>query len=472
MFKKVLVANRGEIATRIIRACRELGIQTVAIYSEADASTYYVKKADEACLVGPGQVSGYLNIYRIIDLARQKKVDAIHPGYGFLAENPEFARACAENGIKFIGPSPDAVWQMGNKSVARNIMKKAGIPVIPGTDGNVETVEDAVTFAKTAGYPVMVKATSGGGGRGLRVCQNEEELRKNFVIAKSEAKSAFGNDEIFMEKFIESPRHIEFQVLADAHGNVIHLGERDCSIQRRHQKLVEIAPSLFLDDDLRRRMGEVAVAAARAVNYTNAGTVEFLVDAHRNFYFMEMNTRIQVEHPVTEEVTGIDIVKEMIRIAAGQPLSIKQEDVTISGYAIECRINAEDPKNDFLPSTGKVTAYYSPGGPGVRIDGNVYRGYIIPPYYDSMLAKLTVRGRTWEETLNRTLRCLDEYVIRGVKTTIPFYKQLVRDEVFRSGDFTTKFIDENMDRLAYEDERDPAQIALVVSAAIMAHTGL
>lgn len=472
MFKKVLVANRGEIATRIIRACKELGIPTVAIYSEADATTYYVKKADESCLVGPGQVAGYLNIYRIIDLAIQRGVDAIHPGYGFLAENPEFARACLDNGITFIGPSPEAVFQMGNKSVARSIMKKAGIPVVPGTDGNVASVDEALAFARNAGYPVMVKATSGGGGRGLRVCYNDDELRKNCVIAKSEAKSAFGNDEIFLEKFIESPRHIEFQILADSHGNTVHLGERDCSIQRRHQKLIEIAPSLFLDDDLRRRMGEAAVAAARAVNYTNAGTVEFLVDAQRNFYFMEMNTRIQVEHTVTEEVTGIDIVKEMIRIAAGHPLSFKQEDVEIRGFAIECRINAEDPHNDFLPATGKITAYYSPGGPGVRIDGNVYRGYQIPPYYDSMLAKLTVRGRTWEETLNRTARCLDEYVIRGVKTTIPFYKRVIQNEQFRSGDFTTRFIDENFDQLIYREEKDPAQLALILSAAIMAHSGL
>ena len=373
-FRKILIANRGEIASRIIRACKELRIPTVAIYSEADTTTLYVKKADEACLVGPGPVRGYLNPYLIVDLALQKGVDAIHPGYGFLAENPEFARICREQGITFIGPGPEAIRALGNKTQARNLMRAEGVPIIPGSDGIVETPGEAKRWADRIGYPVMLKAAAGGGGRGLRVCRDAEEIARLFPVAKSEAKTAFGNDEMFIEKFVEAPRHIEFQILADHHGNVIHLGERDCSIQRRHQKLVEIAPSLFLDEELRGRMGEAAVRAAKAAGYTNAGTVEFLVDKDRNFYFMEMNTRIQVEHTVTEEVTGVDIVREQIRIAAGLPLPIRQEDVRWNGYAIECRINAEDPNNDFLPTPGRITAYYSPGGPGVRIDGNVYGG--------------------------------------------------------------------------------------------------
>ena len=472
MFKKVLIANRGEIALRIIRACKELKIATVAIHSEADATTLYVKKADESCLVGPGPLSGYLNIYKIIEIAKQRGVDAIHPGYGFLAENPEFAKSCEENNITFIGPSSDAVHKLGNKIVSRQIMKKAGIPIVPGTMEKMNSEDEAAAEANRLGYPVMLKAAAGGGGRGLRICRNEEELRRFLPIAKKESLSAFGDEDVYLEKCLESPRHIEFQIVADNYGNVIHLGERDCSIQRRHQKLVEIAPSLLLDDKLRQEMGAAAIAAAKAANYNNVGTVEFLIDKNKNFYFLEMNTRIQVEHTVTEEVTGIDIVREMIRIARGERLSIKQEDVKIRGYAIECRINAEDPKNNFIPTTGRVTAYYSPGGIGVRIDGNVYVGYTIPTYYDSMLAKLTVRGRTWEETVDRMYRCLDEYVIRGVKTTIPFYKRIMLDENFTKGEFNTNYIDEKIEELVYQDERDPKDLVLAISAAIVAHSGL
>jgi len=472
MFKKVLIANRGEIALRIIRACKELKIATVAIHSEADATTLYVKKADESCLVGPGPLSGYLNIYKIIEIAKQRGVDAIHPGYGFLAENPEFARSCEENGIIFIGPSSDAVHKLGNKIVSRQIMKKAGIPIVPGALEKMNSYDEAAGEANRLGYPVMLKAAAGGGGRGLRICRNEEELRRFLPIAKKESLSAFGDEDVYIEKCLESPRHIEFQIVADNHGNVIHLGERDCSIQRRHQKLVEIAPSLLLDEKMRQQMGTAAIAAAKAANYNNVGTVEFLIDKNKNFYFLEMNTRIQVEHTVTEEVTGIDIVREMIRIAGGERLSIKQEDVKIRGYAIECRINAEDPKNNFIPTTGRVTAYYSPGGIGVRIDGNVYVGYTIPTYYDSMLAKLTVRGRTWEEAVDRMYRCLDEYVIRGVKTTIPFYKRIMLDENFKKGEFNTNYIDEKIEELVYQDETDPKDLVLAISAAIVAHSGL
>ncbi|MBI3354755.1 MAG: acetyl-CoA carboxylase biotin carboxylase subunit [Nitrospirae bacterium] len=472
MFKRVLIANRGEIALRIIRACKELKIPTVAIHSDVDATALYVKKADEACLVGPGPVAGYLNIYRIVDLARQRGADAIHPGYGFLSENPEFAKACEENDIKLIGPSSDAMHKLGNKIVSRQIMKKAGIPIVPGTLEKLNSEDEAVAEAKRLGFPVMLKAAAGGGGRGLRMCSSGDDVKRFFNIAKKEAMTAFGDEDVYLEKCIDSPRHIEFQIIADNHGNVIHLGERDCSIQRRHQKLVEIAPSLLLDEKLRAEMGAVAVAASKAANYNNVGTVEFLLDKNKNYYFLEMNTRIQVEHTVTEEVTGIDIMREMIKIAAGERLNIRQEDVSIRGYAIECRINAEDPKNSFVPTTGRVTAYYSPGGVGVRIDGNVYVGYTIPRYYDSMLAKLTVRGRTWEEAVDRMYRCLDEYVIRGVKTTIPFYKRIMLDEHFRRGEFNTNYIDQKIDELVYQDERDPKDLVLAISAAIVAHSGL
>ena len=470
MFKKVLIANRGEIALRIIRACKELAIPTVAIHSEADATTLYVKKADEACLVGPGPIEGYLNIYRIVDLAKQKGVDAIHPGYGFLSENADFAQACQENGLVFIGPSPEAIRAMGDKVEARRKASLAGIPIVPGLLDPVATVSDALAGARDLGYPVMIKASAGGGGRGLRICKTPEDLQQQFPIAQSESKAAFGKDTLYLEKYLIAPRHIEFQIVADRHGNVVHLGERDCSIQRRHQKLVEIAPSLFLDDALRKEMGEAAVKVARSADYTNAGTVEFLVDSSRRFYFLEMNTRIQVEHPVTEEVTGIDIVKEMLRVAAGEPLSIRQEEVRISGYAIECRINAEDPLKNFAPLPGKVTAYYSPGGFGVRIDGNVYKGYVVPPHYDSLLAKLTVWGRTWEATVNRMHRALDEYLIRGVKTTIPFYKRIMNDDAFRRGEFDTGYIDRRLADLTYSDDRNRVDTVIAIAAVIAAHS--
>ncbi|MCC7203317.1 MAG: acetyl-CoA carboxylase biotin carboxylase subunit [Nitrospirae bacterium] len=470
MFKKVLIANRGEIALRIIRSCRELNIATVAIHSEADATTLYVKKADEACLVGPGPVAGYLNIYRIIDLAKQRGVDAIHPGYGFLAENHEFAEACQENGITFIGPSPRAIREMGDKILARQMMMKAGVPVVPGIDHSISSFNEAASIASETGYPVMLKASAGGGGRGLRLCQTPDDLKRGYEQARSEALKAFGRDDVYIEKYIVAPRHIEFQILADNYGNIVHLGERDCSIQRRHQKLIEVAPSPFLDPELREKMGQAAVTAAKAAGYTNAGTIEFLVDRNRNFYFLEMNTRVQVEHTITEEITGIDIVREMIKIAAGERLAFNQNDIQISGVAIECRINAEDPKNNFLPVTGRLTAYYSPGGFGVRIDGNVYRGYLVPPYYDSMLAKLTVWGRNWDEVVNRTARSLDEFVIRGVKTTIPFYRMIMRDDKFRRGDFDTHYIDNNLNDLVYEDENDRLDLVYAIATAIAAHT--
>ena len=470
MFKKVLIANRGEIALRVIRACKELNIPTVAIHSEVDATTLYVKKADESCLVGPGPVAGYLNLYRIVDLAKQKGADAIHPGYGFLAENHEFAEACIENGITFIGPTPKAIKEMGDKIFARQMMKRAGVRVVPGVEQEINSINEAENIAREIGYPVMLKASAGGGGRGLRLCRSQDDLHKNFDMARSESLKAFGKDDVYLEKYIEAPRHIEFQILADNYGNMVHLGERDCSIQRRHQKLIEVAPSPFMDSDMRKKMGEDAVRAAKTVGYTNAGTVEFLVDKNKNYYFLEMNTRIQVEHTITEEITGIDIVKEMIKIAAGEKLSVTQDNIEISGSAIECRINAEDPRNNFLPTTGRITAYYSPGGFGVRIDGNVYRGYVVPSYYDSMLAKMTVWGRTWEEAVARTARSLDEFVIRGVKTTIPFYRMILRDENFKKGEFDTHYIENSINGLVYEDEQEKIDLVFTIAAAISAHS--
>ena len=471
MFKKVLIANRGEIALRIIRACKELSIRTVAIHSEADSTARYVKKADEGYLVGPGPVGGYLNIYGIVDLAKQVGADAIHPGYGFLAENADFAKACADAGITFIGPSPRAMKEMGLKIEARNKMKEIGVPVIPGSEA-IRNLKQALKAAKEIGYPVMMKASAGGGGRGLRICRSDAEIRRQMPIAQSEALKAFGNDSVFIEKYIEEPHHIEFQIVADKFGTIVHLGERDCSIQRRHQKLIEIAPSLILDDALRQMMGEAAVKAARSVDYDSIGTVEFLVDKERNFYFLEMNTRIQVEHTITEEITGIDLVQTMIRSAAGEKLSFTQKEVSLTGYAIQCRINAEDPLNDFMPDTGTVTSYYSPGGFGVRIDGHVYRGYTVPPYYDSMLLKQIVWGRTWEEAVNRMRRCLGEYVIRGIKTTIPFYIRVMEDRVFRSGQFTTGYVQERLPLLLYLQDRDPMDMVVSIAAAIVAHSKL
>ncbi|MFO0706172.1 MAG: acetyl-CoA carboxylase biotin carboxylase subunit [Nitrospira sp.] len=472
MFKKILVANRGEIAMRIIRACRELDIATAAIYSEADSTGIYVKKADEAYLVGPGPVKGFLDKQQIVDLALRIGADAIHPGYGFLAENAEFAELCQTSGITFIGPSPEAINAMGSKIKARDLAKNIGVPVVPGTEGGVTDVKEAIAFAKSAGYPVMIKASAGGGGRGLRVVRTDAELRDNMEVASREALAAFGDGAVFIEKYVERPHHIEFQILADKHGNIIHLGERDCSIQRRHQKLIEIAPSLILTPRLRAEMGEAATKIARAVNYDNAGTVEFLLDQDGRYYFIEMNPRIQVEHTVTEQITAIDIVRNQIAIAAGKPLEIQQSDVTLQGHAIQCRINAEDPRNNFRPCTGTITAYLSPGGIGVRIDGAVYKDYTVSPYYDALLAKLTVRGRTWEETVSRMRRSLEEYVLRGVKTTIPFMKAIMKDPDFLAGRFDTSYLDTHSELYNYDELEQPEDLVLAISAAIAAYEGL
>ncbi len=472
MFKKILVANRGEIAMRIIRACRELNIATAAIYSEADSTGIYVKKADEAYLVGPGPVKGFLDKQQIVDLALRIGADAIHPGYGFLAENAEFAELCRTAGITFIGPSPSAINAMGSKIKARDLAKTLGVPVVPGTEGGVTDMKEALAFAEEAGYPVMIKASAGGGGRGLRVVRTDAELRENMDVASREALAAFGDGAVFIEKYVERPHHIEFQILADKHGNIIHLGERDCSIQRRHQKLIEIAPSLILTPRLRAEMGASAIQIAQAVSYDNAGTVEFLLDQEGRYYFMEMNPRIQVEHTVTEQITAIDIVRNQISIAAGKPLDIQQSDVTLQGHSIQCRINAEDPRNNFRPCTGTITAYLSPGGIGVRIDGAVYKDYTVSPYYDALLAKLTVRGRTWEETVSRMRRSLEEYVLRGVKTTIPFMKAIMQDQDFRAGRFDTSYLDTHPDLYNYDDVEQPEDLVLAISAAIAAYEGL
>ena len=471
MFKKVLIANRGEIATRVVRACKELDIETVAIYSEADATSLYVKKADESYLVGPGPINGYLNIHAIVDLASKVGVDAIHPGYGFLAENPRFPKVCERRGITFIGPSSSSIAAMGDKVTARAMMKKVGVPLLPGSEGCIKDVDEAAEVAGRIGYPVMVKASAGGGGRGLRIAHNEDELQGALEAARSETKNSFGSTDVFIEKYLEEPHHIEIQILADNHGNVIPLGERDCSIQRRHQKVIEIAPSLLLDDITRSKMGEAAIKAARASNYTNAGTVEFLVDKDLNFYFLEMNTRIQVEHTITEEVTGISIVKKQIEIAAGKEIGIRQEEIITRGYSMECRICTEDPKNNFLPSSGTVTAYYSPGGIGVRIDGALYKDYEIPGYYDSMVVKLIVWGSDWNEAVARMHRSLEEFVIRGVKTNIPYLRKIMHDDEFREGKFDTGYIARKPELLAYEEFEDPTDKVAAISAAIAAFHG-
>lgn len=442
MFQKVLIANRGEIAVRIIRACRELGIRTVAVYSEADREALHVKLADEAYCIGPkASKESYLNIANIMSVATKVGADAIHPGYGFLAENADFAEICTACNITFIGPDPEAIVKMGDKSTAKDTMKTAGVPTVPGTEGLIEDVADAIVTANQIGYPVMVKATAGGGGRGMRVAVNDEDLEKAIRQAQNEAKTAFGNPGVYLEKFVEGPRHVEIQVMADKHGNAVYLGERDCSIQRRHQKLIEEAPSPALSEELRKEMGEAAVAAAKAVNYHGAGTVEFLLDKHGQFYFMEMNTRIQVEHPVTELVTGYDLIKEQLTVAAGQPLSFTQEDIRMDGWAIECRINAENPVKNFMPSPGKITEYLAPGGFGVRVDSAVYAGYSIPPYYDSMIAKLIVWGKDRNEAIDRMKRALGEFVVEGITTTIPFHLKVLEHEVFVSGHFDTKFLE-------------------------------
>ncbi|MED4581546.1 acetyl-CoA carboxylase biotin carboxylase subunit [Brevibacillus choshinensis] len=442
MFQKVLIANRGEIAVRVIRACRELGIRTVAVYSEADREALHVKMADEAYCIGPkASKDSYLNIANIMSVATKVGADAIHPGYGFLAENADFAEICAACNITFIGPDPDAIVNMGDKSTAKDTMKTAGVPTVPGTEGLIEDVEDAIKTANEIGYPVMVKATAGGGGRGMRVAVDDEDLEKAIRQAQNEAKTAFGNPGVYLEKFVEGPRHVEIQVMADKHGNAVYLGERDCSIQRRHQKLIEEAPSPALSEELRKEMGEAAVAAAKAVAYHGAGTVEFLLDKHGKFYFMEMNTRIQVEHPVTELVTGFDLIKEQLTVAAGQPLSFTQEDIVLNGWAIECRINAENPAKNFMPSPGRITEYLAPGGFGVRVDSAAYSGYSIPPYYDSMIAKLIVWGKDRNEAIERMKRALGEFVVEGITTTIPFHLKVLEHEVFVSGHFDTKFLE-------------------------------
>ena len=440
MFKKVLIANRGEIALRVIRTCREMGIKTVAVYSTADRDSLHVKFADEAVCIGKPQSSdSYLNIPHLMSAAEITNADAIHPGYGFLAENAKFAQICADHQIKFIGPTPDMINSMGDKITAKDTMIKAGVPVVPGGEGLLESLDEAKGLAKNMGYPVILKATAGGGGKGMRIVWEDGEMERAYNNAKAEAAASFKNDGIYMEKFVEEPRHIEIQVAGDQFGNVCHLSERDCSIQRRHQKLVEESPSPFMTDELRQKMGDAAKKAAGAINYESVGTIEFLVDKNRNFYFMEMNTRIQVEHCVTEEVINFDLIKEQLKIAMGEKISGK--DYIPQGHAIECRINAEDPYNDFRPSPGKITVLHTPGGHGVRVDSHVYAGYVIPPYYDSMIGKLITIARTRNEAIDTMYRALSEYVIEGVKTTIPFHLQLMLDERFRSGDFNTKFLE-------------------------------
>ncbi|UCZ54607.1 acetyl-CoA carboxylase biotin carboxylase subunit [Bacillus shivajii] len=444
MIKKVLIANRGEIAVRIIRACKELGIKTVAVFSTADSDALHVRLADEAYCIGPtSSTDSYLNFTNIMSVATLTEVDAIHPGYGFLAENADFAEICAACKVTFIGPSPEAISQMGTKDVARSTMQKAGVPTVPGSDGIIEGVEEGVRVAEEIGYPVIIKATAGGGGKGIRVAKDEAELRKGISVTQKEAKANFGNPGVYLEKYIEDFRHVEIQIMADTHGNVIHLGERDCTIQRRLQKLVEETPSPAIDEKMRQEMGGAAVRAAQAVEYVGAGTIEFIYDHRENkFYFMEMNTRIQVEHPVTEMVTGIDLIKEQILVASGEKLSYTQEKVTFNGWAIECRINAENPDKNFMPSPGKIDMYLPPGGLGVRVDSAAFPGYTISPYYDSMIAKVITYGETREEAVSRMKRALGEFVIEGIDTTIPFHIRLFNHEVFVGGDFNTKFLEQ------------------------------
>ncbi len=454
MFKKILVANRGEIALRIIRACKELGIATVAVSSEADAQSLHVRFADEDVCIGPSKSQeSYLDPKRIISAAEVTNADAIHPGYGFLAENPDFAEICESCDIKFIGPSSETIRLMGDKSLAKDTMRRAGVPVIPGSEGVVESEEKALGLCRQMGFPVMVKASFGGGGKGMRMAHNEDELIKGFRMAKTEAAAAFGNSEVYIEKYVSDPRHIEFQVLGDAFGNVIHLGERDCSLQRRHQKLLEESPSPVVDENLRQRMGEVAVRGAKSVNYESAGTVEFLMDADKNFYFMEMNTRIQVEHPVTEEVTDVDLIKEQIRLASGEKLGLSQNDIRLKGHAIECRINAEDPQKGFLPSPGTITSFHVPGGHRIRVDTHAYAKYVIPPYYDSIIAKLIAHGKSREEAILKARRALDEFIIEGIPTTIEFHKKILRDKRFISGQFNTSLIEDILREQLQEVEK-------------------
>ncbi|GIO55374.1 acetyl-CoA carboxylase biotin carboxylase subunit [Paenibacillus rhizosphaerae] len=443
-FQKILIANRGEIAVRIIRACRELGISTVAVYSEADKEALHVRLADEAYCIGPTlSKDSYLNFTNIMSVATLTECDAVHPGYGFLAENADFAEICESCNITFIGPSADAINKMGDKAVAKQTMKSAGVPVIPGSDGLVEDLDEAVMIGRDIGYPLIIKATAGGGGKGIRIAEDEQALIKQITAAQQEAQKAFGNAGVYLEKYLTGMKHVEIQVIADNHGNVVHLGERDCSVQRRRQKLIEEAPCPVLSPEIRQRMGEAAVRAALAVNYSGAGTLEFLLGNDGQFYFMEMNTRIQVEHPVTEMVTNVDLIKEMISVAEGHPLSFTQEDVQINGWSIECRVNAEDPDRNFMPAPGKIQFYLPPGGPGVRVDSAAYPGYSIPPFYDSMIAKLIVWAPTRQEAIAKMKRALSEFVIEGVHTTIPFHQKLMEHPVFNRGDFDIKFLEEN-----------------------------
>ena len=441
MFKKILIANRGEIALRIIRACKEMGIKTVAVHSTADAHALHVRFADQSVCIGPPKSAySYLNVPSIISAAEITDAEAIHPGYGFLAENASFAEVCNSAGIKFIGPSPDSIKLMGDKAKARETAAKAGVPILPGSAGVITEESDAVALARELGFPVIIKAVAGGGGKGMRVVMAETEFASAFVMAQSEALASFGNADVYVEKYITQPRHIEIQIIADEQGNTVSLGERECSIQRRHQKLIEEAPSAIVDEPLRKKMGEMAIALAKAVKYRNAGTIEFLMDVDRSFYFMEMNTRVQVEHPCTEMVTGVDIVKEQIRVASGRPLSFTQEQIRVRGHSIECRVNAECPEK-FTPSPGTITAFNPPGGPGVRVDTAAYTQYVIPPYYDSMIAKLIVHADTREEAILRMNRALDEFIIEGVKTTIPLHKKILADPDFQKGNISTKFME-------------------------------
>lgn len=466
MFKKILVANRGEIALRIVRACNEMGIAPVAIYSEADQFSLHVKRASHAHCLSKKPLEAYLNGQRIIECAHATGCEAIHPGYGFLSENAEFAASCERAGIVFIGPSSSVITTMGSKIAARESVRRAGLPTIPGSEGNLDTAEDAVACAKMLGYPVMLKATFGGGGRGIRLCHDASQVRQQFARVQSEAQKSFGDAHVYMEQFIVNPRHIEVQILGDHFGTLLHLFERDCSVQRRHQKLVEIAPAPSLDNGIREQLYTYALKAAKEVGYTNAGTVEFILDEQNRPYFMEMNTRLQVEHPVTEQITGIDIVQQQIRIAAGERLTMTQEQITRNGYAIEFRINAEDPQNDFLPSFGRITRYYPPGGPGVRTDSAIYTGYNIPPDYDSLCAKLTVWALDWSSVLRRARRALDEMRMFGVKTTIPYYLEMIQSEEFQQGVFTTGLIDAHPEWLKYSNKSLPQHKAAVIAAAI------
>jgi len=451
MIQKILIANRGEIALRIVRACREMGIKTLAVYSEADVQSLHVQLADEAiCIGGPRSSDSYLRADRIISAAEIADVDAIHPGYGFLSENAKFAEQCESCNIKFIGPKSKSIKMMVDKAVAKETVRKAHVITVPGSDGPVESETEAVKVARSIGYPVIIKAVAGGGGRGMRIAHNDVSFAKEFHVARNEAEKAFGDGRVYIEKYIERPRHIEFQILADSHGKVIHLGERDCSVQRRHQKLIEESPSPFLTPDLRKKMGKAAVRAAEAADYENAGTIEFLVDAKGNFYFIEMNTRIQVEHPVTEEVTGIDLIKQQIHIANGEKLEFDQSDVKFEKHAIECRINAEDPARNFAPSPGTIGLYYPPGGIGVRVDSHIYSGYVIPPYYDSMIGKLICFGATRKEALERAYRALSEYLVRGIKTTIPLHKAIMADPLFIEGKATTAYMEDFLTRTTPE----------------------